>query len=398
MSGANQSADENIGRAIDRPMAILAMILVGTVTEAMLLLLPLFIGAIADLLALNARQIGILGSADLAGLAIGASSAVWWLRKVPWRAVVLASLALFGLSNLASLEIVDFTILAVLRLVAGLAAGCGYAVALAGLCDTRNEARNTALMICGQVVFGAIGFYLLPMLPEPMRLSGIFYFINGWILISFVLAWFCFPANVHRAESHAAPLPWGRFGLGGLSAFLGTGLYFLAIGAVWGYLERIAMETGLALEEVGASLSLGYVISLLGSVAAAWLGVRFGRAVPMLVTGGVQIAMLFVFTRMFGVSDPGMVFFLANAVFQFFWSYIVSYQMVIFAEADRDRRFMPLYGTAVHVALAIGPFAGAFLIDEGSYRPVLWFGIAVLAACYASFLASIHLTRKAHRA
>jgi hypothetical protein len=50
------------------------------------------------------------------------------------------------------------------------------------------------------------------------------------------------------------------------------------IGAVWGYLEGIARAAGLSLEQTGTALSRGLVVSLLGSGAAAWLGLRFGRA------------------------------------------------------------------------------------------------------------------------
>src|ERR1700675_2708165 len=88
-------------RPIDRPGALVALLIVATVTEAMFMLLPSFVGALGDVLHLSANRTGLLGSADLAGIAIATATAPWWLRRVPWRAAVLASLTAFLLVNLA---------------------------------------------------------------------------------------------------------------------------------------------------------------------------------------------------------------------------------------------------------------------------------------------------------
>ena len=56
-------------RAIDRPAALGALLLVATVTEAMFLLLPSFVGALGDDLHLSTTRTGLLASADLTGIA-----------------------------------------------------------------------------------------------------------------------------------------------------------------------------------------------------------------------------------------------------------------------------------------------------------------------------------------
>jgi predicted MFS family arabinose efflux permease len=384
------------GWSIDHPATIAALILVATVTEAMLLLLPIYIGAISDLLALTQTQVGLVGSADLAGVAIGSTSAVVWLRKVAWRKVTLFALTFMLVANVLSLMFTDIGLLMLLRFSAGLAAGIAYALALAGLCDTSNQARNTALMVCSQVVFGAIGLYVLPLLSDRLRLNGVYLYIIVWAVVTLMTAWLAFPNNP-VAHSKKTPLSWSRFGLPGILAFVATGLYFLTIGAVWGYLERIAIEAGMTLADVGSSLSWGYIISLIGSFGAAWLGVKFGRAWPMTITGIVQLAMLVVFTRLNAVNDVMTCFFVANAIFQFFWSFIIAYQIVIFNDADKDGHFMPLYGTAMHAALAVGPFAGAMMISGESYQPILFFGIGTLAMCYLMFLLSVFFERRTHQ-
>jgi len=68
----------------------------------------------------------------------------------------------------------------------------------------------------------------------------------------------------------------------------GAGIYFLMIGAVWGYLEGIAREAGLSLLQTGQALSLGLVVSLIGAGAAAYLGLRLGRVWPLIASCVVQ--------------------------------------------------------------------------------------------------------------
>src|ERR1700682_5615093 len=87
-------------RAIDRPAALGALLLVATLTEAMFLLLPSFVGALGDDLHLSTTRTGVLASADLTGIALVTATAPWWLRRVSWRRTVLASLTAFLLTNL----------------------------------------------------------------------------------------------------------------------------------------------------------------------------------------------------------------------------------------------------------------------------------------------------------
>ncbi len=239
-----------------------------------------------------------------------------------------------------------------------------------------------------------MGIYLLPLVPDALRLDGVYYYMLAWTAITLAVVWFAFPDNP-ASETVSEPVSLSGYGLPGLLAFGGTGFYFLTVGAVWGYLERIALEAGMTLAEVGATLSLGYIISLAGSFGAAWMGTRYGRAWPMIVTGAVQLFMLFLFTRLDHYDDALGAFLVINAIFQFFWSFIIAYQVVIFNDTDHDGRFIPLYGTAMHIALAIGPFAGAFMIDGDSYRPILWFGMVTLSACYLMFLGSIWRRKRA---
>lgn len=381
------------GRAIDKPAAVLSLLLVGSVTEAILLILPSFVGAIGDLLHLSPARTGLLGSADLAGIAVATATGAWWLRRVSWRRTVGWALALFCLLNALCFAVTGFYPLMGLRLACGVTAGVAYAVALAGIVDTRRADRNAGLLLCMQVVFSAVGLYVADVVPPPWRLDIVYGYILAWLIPTLLICWWWLPEDPGQ-RPRSGGLDWRRIAGPGSAALLGTGLYFLMIGAVWGYLEGVARSAGLTLEQTGYALSAGLVLSLAGSAAAALIGVRFGRVLPLIVTAFFQIGALLLLTRLGHYARPVTAFFWINTIFQVFWSYVIAYFIVIFNDVDASGRFVAFYGTVTHLMLAVGPYLGALLIEEGGYRLLLWFGVVATTLCYASFITGARLASR----
>ena len=379
-------------RAIDRPAALLSLLLVGSVTEAIFLILPSFVGAIGDLLHLSPVRTGLLGSADLAGIALSTATGAWWLRRVAWRRTVGWALTLFFVLNALCFFANGFYSLALLRLAAGVTAGVAYALALAGIVDTRRADRNAGLLLCMQVVFSAIGLYVADVVPPQWRLDIVYAYILAWLAPTLALSWRSFPENPGE-RPRSDTVPWRRLAAPGAAALAGAGLYFLMIGAVWGYLEGVARGAGLTLAETGSALSAGLVLSLAGSAAAALIGARFGRVLPLIVTALFQIGALLLLTRLAHYGRPALAFFWINTVFQIFWSYVIAYFIVIFNDVDASGRFVAFYGTASHLMLAVGPYVGALLIEAGGYTLLLWFGVVAATLCYASFIGAARLSR-----
>jgi MFS transporter, DHA1 family, inner membrane transport protein len=371
---------------------MLALILAASVTESLVNVLPSFVGALTDVLGLSAQRTGVLASADLAGIAVATASAPWWLREVSWRRTALGSLSALLVLNLGCLGVMHFWPLLALRLAAGLATGTAFAIALAGVLDTRNADRNTGLMVCMQVIVGAAGVYVLDAVPPEWRLNAVYLYIVAWLVPTLALGLLCFPDNPGDRPTEG-PLQWRKLAGPGIALILGTVLYWLMIGAVWGYLEGVAREAGLTLVQTGEALSIGLVVSLVGSFASAWIGVRFGRALPLIITGIFQIGCLYLLTRLSHYKNPVAAFYIINTVFQVFWSYVVAYFIIVFNDADRSGRFLPFYGTACHFSLAVGPYVGALLIVNGRHTPLMWFGIVALSICYGCFLCAVWLIR-----
>jgi predicted MFS family arabinose efflux permease len=223
--------------------------------------------------------------------------------------------------------------------------------------------------------------------PTGWRLDAVYLYIIAWLLPTLLLGWRYFPKDPGDRPSEGR-FEWRNIAKPGAAAILGAMLYWIMIGAVWGYLEGFAREAGLSLPEIGRALSIGLVVSLIGSFASAWMGVRYGRAMPLLISAIAQIGCLFLLTRLARYQNPVIGFYVINTIFQIFWSYVVTYFIIVSNDVDRSGRFLAFWGTACHAPLAVGPYVGALL---------RWFGIAMAFACYlaSSARSGSHAARSA---
>ncbi len=383
-------------RPVDTPGALWTLLLATSINEAMLLILPSFVGALTDELHLGETDIGLLASMDLLGIALVTATGPFWLRRAPWRALGIGALLLFLVLNLACLGVHSFRALVALRLMCGAVSGVGFAIGLAGVLEGKHADRNAGLLLVVQVIFSAIGMYVLDAVPPGWRLDSVYLFIAAWLVPCLLLALRYYPERPD-ARPAAGEFHWRRAVPRALALLLGAGAYFLMIGGVWGYLEGVARSAGLTLAQTGQALSVGLIVSLLGAGLAAGLGLRLGRAGPLLVSALVQAGSLYLLLRLGEFRSPVVAFFVINAAFQIAWSYVIPYFMVMFAELDPSGRFIALYGTVTHLTLAIGPYLGAFLISGGGLQALLRAGILLVAVCYGAFLCAAWLGARQRR-
>lgn len=70
----------------------------------------------------------------------------------------------------------------VTRLLAGMGCGAAYAISLAALGDYKKSDMAFSAMVTIQVVFGTVGFWVLPSLIGNYGLAGIFQFFNACLI------------------------------------------------------------------------------------------------------------------------------------------------------------------------------------------------------------------------
>src|SRR6185312_10552322 len=82
MSSNLVSAAPGVVRPIDRALSVWTLLIATSINEAILLILPSFVGALGDDLHLSAARVGLLGSSDLVGIALSTATGPWWVRRV----------------------------------------------------------------------------------------------------------------------------------------------------------------------------------------------------------------------------------------------------------------------------------------------------------------------------
>lgn len=362
---------------------LVSLLVVAMMGASILTLLPLWVGALTEQGHFTQQQIGWLAAADVMGIFISSASAIFWVRKVPWRKVVLAGLLLFFAGNLASLDLTDFNSLMLTRLVAGLGCGSAYAIALAALGDHRTPPLAFGLMVTAQVVFGTIGFFAVPRVMAQAEINGFFHYLNAWLSLAIVLCVLAFPHSQKSPAGtpHSTNL---REMLNGkaILVFATTVVYYCGVSAVWAYLERIGINLGLSSSQVGDLLGIGFAISGLGSLATPWLSARIGQVATITIAMLIQVATMAALTG--GQSSDAYLLYAATSiVFQFFWSFSLPLLMDQFNRVDDTGRFIVLCASAFKVGEIAGPPLAAKLITEGSFNSVLWLGIVCMAVTWA---------------
>lgn len=351
------------------------IMLIAMMGAAVTNLMPLIVGAFSNSGQFTTQQVGYLAAADVAGILLSTTSSFWWVRRLSWRPVVQLSLILFMLANLITAFADSYHALLILRFSAGLACGVSYAIALAALGDERRVDKAFGVMVTIQVVFGTVGFLLLPGLISRFGYGVIYQSFNLFLLMALLLSFIAFPQNLKPQQSV-------RFDISGriapaLWVFSGVVLYYFAQGSVWGYLERLGVAAGLTMTEVGYVLGLGFAISAIGSLLSGAFVGKFGRSAALWLTVAIQLPCLLALSQMTSGS-AWLIYASATIVYQIFWSFVVPVMMGIFNDVDPSGRLIVFCLSAFKVGLMLGPPVAAMAISASSLTVVLPLGAAAI--------------------
>ncbi len=364
---------------INSPKAIFATVLLSTVGASMFMVQPVFLGVIADQLGFDSKQLGLVAGVELAGAGAAAFTAVFWVRRVHWRAAAAVAISLVVIFNLISAVQTDFYAVATLRLLTGLAGGSAYAVFVAAIGDTLKTDRNFAYAIVGQVSFAIVGLVLFPHIAETW---GIFGFLVG--LATYALAVLPFvvwlpakgvkDAGTIATADTGTPVPV----LMGLAIQL---IWYVGLGAIWAFLERLGSDAGLARTDIGNALSIGMAIGLAGAFAAIWIGDRFGRITPFAVAIIGQVIVLWLLSDIANWA----VYVVAVSGYNVTWNLALPYLLGVITNSDTSGRLAVLIPTAQTIGATSGAMLAGFLISDFGLVAVLYLGAVCAVIALGAF-------------
>lgn len=364
-----------------------AAIALTVIAMAAFLVLPLYVGAAAEHFALSQQQIGFLAAAVATGSAFSSVVMMFLVRRLPWRPMGLAALLLMLAPMTLSLWVQSVPAFMALQALAALGGGSLYSLALTALADSRHPDRAFGFSVAAQVAFQVLGMLLLPGLVSRAGIDGVLGVFIAMELMGLLLV-----RALPDAGKSLSPVM-GRAAIVSLPALLalaGCFFFFFNIGAVWAYLERMAVLAGFEAQQIGNGLAIGVALGIPGALLASWCGDRFGRVGPLSIGAfGTVVAL--------GFLGPGMslpVYVLAAALYNFVWNFSLAFQYAAVNAVDAGGRAVAAAPAFHGAGAAAGPALVAFYVTETSLAAVnIAAGVAVLASL-ACFVAAMGLARR----
>lgn len=365
-------------RSVDSPKAIAGAIGIVVLAPMFFLVMPLYVGALADDYGYSGARIGNLLSTELGAAALASLVALVWLRRINWRQVSLLLLVVLLAGNVVSILVGDdYAGLIASRAVSGFAAGSLMAIALALLGDTQLQARNFAYAVAGQLTISGSLLIVLPGFISRWGAISVFGLFGAAALLGMALSrWLPAAGN----STNMAPVGDRRSWLP-LWGLAGTVAIFIAQAAVWAFIERMGADAGLQPDFIGMALGVSVIAGLGGALLAGRTGSRKGFLVPMAIAMAGEV---FCLLLLFG--DLTAAHYVVVVVgYSIFWNYWLPLQMAVIAATDVSGRFIALITFSQAAGIAIGPaLAGAFLTAD-NYAPVVWTGIVFAVLAMALF-------------
>jgi len=360
------------------------------VASSFLLFVPVLVGGLSGF-GLTSSQISVIAAADLGGISLCSLAAAYWINRVSWQHAALVGLLLIIAGNVACYWVQDFSGLAMLRFAVGIGEGVLMPINLACLARTKVPDRNFGIFIVLQTIHAMIGLALIPYLVAFSGVGATFILMAGLALVVLpMLRWL--PDSLANSKNDTdIEQTTTALRLNGKALLtLGAIFFFFAVqSGIWTYIERIGDAAGISAETIGTALAAGAFAGLIGALTAAGIASKFGRAIPLTLTAVLQ-AVAIVLMR----DHPQIAaFFLASALFQFFWNFGIPYQMGVMSRADPAGRYVVLVTAVTGIGFTVGPLLGAALMEQGGTN-VFLYTEALLCAVSLALILPVALSLK----
>ncbi|MBL0373445.1 hypothetical protein JJB09_15530 [Rhizobium sp. KVB221] len=354
---------------------------IGILGACSFMLAPFYVAGLVVIEPWTASSAGFSVAIELWGAALGS------LAMARARPAALTGLGLLMLSianALAGFFLIDHgasvPLIYALRFVAGLGGGACLAAAYVALGSTRDPDRYFGLLLAVALAVSGVAYFTLPWLLERIGIAGIFFGLAA-IAVLLMAAYWRVADSIHFARSSS--------GAGNLAAsseiLIAIVLLYTAQGAVWTFVERIAVVSGIDPSVFGLSLAASSATGFLGGLVNAIQGKRGGRRIPVAIALIATVALLY----MMILPVNALYFAIAVCGLQFAWCYVTPFLMGGLAETLDDMRSLSVGVFTQLAGLGLGPFVAATLLETGSdISMVPWVAmaatlLAVLAAVRA---------------
>jgi predicted MFS family arabinose efflux permease len=352
----------------------------GVVALLVVNVLPALVNLIAINLKWDERALGLLASADVAGITLGSIIGVPAVRRLALRTVVVWGILVLVAADLACGAAGARVLMVAYRFIGGCASGIILAACYA-IYSYANAQTNFATFSVGQMVSGFIGVTALPILATHFGWRSSFYSIALVTAIALPLVRHL-PAQPFAKASrptHTASHP--HTGVAVWFAVGGLIVYIIGEGAVWTFMERIGADSGLSEHDINVAVSACTLAGVLGAVVTMFPSKRLGVVLPLTASAALSVA------GCLGMRSPEPTVYLAALVaFTFAWLAFATVQFAAIAEADTAGTATISMSAAWYAGFAVGPYLAGELVVKYGYSSVQFLGIVGVVFALVSLL------------
>ena len=369
---------KRVGDSVLEPIACSVAFVVGSMA---LFIVPFFVGVISDTLDFSQRQIGMLASADMAGMFLAALFAAFWIRSWSWRTVATLAMLILIVTNLLTTIVQEhFPALVVMRVLSGVAGGSLLSIGLTGVGDTDNPDRSIGGMNVGQALMAALTAWLIPRYLAAYGVDGLMYYLTVFAVVGL--------AFMQRLPRESSPVKRkrepGKVSIGlAITSTVGIFIFGAGMFTAWSYLERIGNAAGISAIAIGDSIATAFLVAIVASLAATAIAGRCARVWPITLTVACQVVAFFLLA---GHVQP-LAFLMAAMLITFVWYFSVPFQVGITVDVDPTGRFVVLFLMSMKGSYVVGPSIVSPFISAGDYSAVITFAFLTAIAAYLIFLA-----------
>ena len=377
------------GISVNKLSVVMAAALLTSVCLLPAMLMPYLIGAVAQAVTPDSRQLGFVAAAVLGGPIALMAASVLWVRRFPWRKLVFGGLALAALGYLLAAGAHSFASVILWIALGSSALAIAYAPPICLLSDTSDPDRNFGYAFFLQIIASGLIGLGVTALQGRLGPRSVFVLIAVVFTASLaLLPWVPRHGVKEQARHVAEPRTSSTYIWMGLA-----GMLFLNAGptAVWAFFEQIGRSAGFAEQSVGTMIAVALLLGAPGSLFSAAAARRYGRIVPL----AVSTLLLIVTIGVAIYARAPFVYFVAGTLFQFLLNFGLSFQYGALSDADTSGRLIVLAPTFQGIGGIGGPIIGGLLAHGGSY--------VALGACSAVYEVAglallVALCRRASRA
>ncbi len=370
-----------------RQSAIISAFVLGTAAAGGFTLLPVTLPALATAFDLSPGMVGLVSTLELVGVTSGALAAGLFSRRFPTRPLAIIVTTVLLICALATMFVSGIAVLAGIRFVDGIMAGVALSLAYSVLSTTKRPDRNFAILAVFPLIYGAVGFALIPAFENTVGWHASFVVLSVTDAIALVAS-FWLTASLRAGGSRLSfveSLP----NLRGTLALTSVVLYYAGACAIYAYAFTIGIQMTGSEDVSGNTLSISQLVGIAGCALAAFIAGRFPRRPAIIFGFSVTIAGILFLLSGGGTSSYIIGFFAIN----FAWNFLAGSHIAAVGTMDKRGSAAAFLAVAINGGAALGPLLG-FTIVGDSYAALEWAAILLTAVALAFILIALRGKRE----